>query len=124
MTCSTEVLGAATEKDLTSYCSRFQSALVSINRYIFCCLDRAESQEDEVLFPPEEVSSVLTNVKKLLQYDTRRRQATAIVLMGVIGAEFQKEIEMYAGRSSTENKRQAAGTVSTGDRTFASSIWN
>ena len=54
--------------------------------------------DDEVLFPPDDVSTVLTSVKKLLQYDMRRRQATAIVLMGVIGAEFQREIEVYSSR--------------------------
>lgn len=54
--------------------------------------------DDEVLFPPDDVNTVLTSVKKLLQYDMRRRQATAIVLMGVIGAEFQREIEVYSSR--------------------------
>lgn len=72
-------------------------------------VDRSENQEDEVLFPSEDVSTVLTNVKKLLQYDTRRRQATAIVLMGVIGAEFQKEIEIYARRKDNGAKVQVAG---------------
>lgn len=56
--------------------------------------------DDEVLFPSDDVSTVLNNVKKLLQYDMRRRQATAIVLMGVIGAEFQREIEVYSSRGS------------------------
>ncbi|XP_044173279.1 WD repeat-containing protein 7-like isoform X2 [Acropora millepora] len=55
--------------------------------------------DDEVLFPSDDVNTVLNNVKKLLQYDMRRRQATAIVLMGVIGAEFQREIEVYSSRS-------------------------
>ena len=40
----------------------------------------------------------------------RRRQATAIVLMGVIGAEFQREIEVYSSRGgekkmSTSSRR-------------------
>ena len=40
----------------------------------------------------------------------RRRQATAIVLMGVIGAEFQREIEVYSSRDgqkkmSTSSRR-------------------
>lgn len=40
----------------------------------------------------------------------RRRQATAIVLMGVIGAEFQREIEVYSSRAgekrmSTSSRR-------------------
>lgn len=66
--------------------------------------------DDEVLFPSDDVNSVLNNVKKLLQYDMRRRQATAIVLMGVIGAEFQREIEVYSSRSgekkiSTSSRR-------------------
>ena len=66
--------------------------------------------DDEVLFPPDDVSTVLTSVKKLLQYDMRRRQATAIVLMGVIGAEFQREIEVYSSRAgekkmSTSSRR-------------------
>ena len=78
--------------------------------FLFVFIDRAENLEDEVLFPAsEDVNTVLTNVKKLLQYDTRRRQATAIVLMGVIGAEFQKEVEIYAGRKSNGATVQGAG---------------
>ena len=64
-----------------------------------------QNVEDEVLFPTEDVSTVLTSVKKLLQYDMRRRQATAIVLMGVIGAEFQREIEVYSSRERDGEKK-------------------
>lgn len=64
--------------------------------------ERRDSAEDEVIFPSDDVSTVLSSVKKLLQYDMRRRQATAIVLMGVIGAEFQSEVEVYEKRAKGE----------------------
>lgn len=57
-----------------------------------------------MIFPSDDVSTVLSSVKKLLQYDMRRRQATAIVLMGVIGAEFQGEVEVYEKRGKGEVK--------------------
>ena len=60
--------------------------------------DRRDLQEDDVIFPSDDVSPVLTSAKKLLQYDMRRRKATAIVLLGVIGAEFQTEVEVYSKR--------------------------
>ena len=69
-----------------------------------------QNVEDEVLFPTEDVSTVLTSVKKLLQYDMRRRQATAIVLMGVIGAEFQREIEVYSSRERDGEKKQSTSS--------------
>ena len=68
------------------------------------CPERRESHEDDVIFPTEDVNTVLTSVKKLLQYDMRRRQATAIVLMGVIGAEFQREVELYKQRSGKKHQ--------------------
>merc|ERR1719494_304180 len=59
---------------------------------------------EEVLPFTNNTSTVVNNAKKLLQYDSRRRQATAIVLLAVIGAEFQKEIEpIYTRR--IENKK-------------------
>lgn len=69
-----------------------------------------QNVDDEVLFPPDDVSTVLTSVKKLLQYDMRRRQATAIVLMGVIGAEFQREIEVYSSRTRDGEKKQSTSS--------------
>lgn len=69
-----------------------------------------QNVEDEVLFPPDDVSTILTSVKKLLQYDMRRRQATAIVLMGVIGAEFQREIEVYSSRERDGEKKQSTSS--------------
>ncbi|XP_031568351.1 WD repeat-containing protein 7-like [Actinia tenebrosa] len=70
-------------------------------------VERLESYEDEVIFPSDDVSTVLSSVKKLLQYDMRRRQATAIVLMGVIGAEFQGEVEVYEKRNGGNSKAKA-----------------
>lgn len=69
-----------------------------------------QNVDDEVLFPPDDVSTVLTSVKKLLQYDMRRRQATAIVLMGVIGAEFQREIEVFSSRARDGEKKQSTSS--------------
>ena len=71
-------------------------------------VDRPGSHDDDVIFPGDDVSTVLTSVKKLLQYDMRRRQATAIVLMGVIGAEFQREIEVYSSRNSIKPQTTSA----------------
>jgi hypothetical protein len=85
------------------------------NVFIFQSLDRIESFEDEVIFPSDDVSTVLSSVKKLLQYDMRRRQATAIVLMGVIGAEFQGEVEVYEKRNGGDVKAKARkGSESSG----------
>ena len=40
----------------------------------------------------EDVLNVLDSAKKLFQYDSSRRQATSIVMLAVIGSEFQKDI--------------------------------
>ncbi|EDO29103.1 predicted protein, partial [Nematostella vectensis] len=68
------------------------------NNVVGSASDRRESADDEVIFPIDDISTVVSSVKKLLQYDQRRRQATAIVLMGVIGAEFQREVDVYETR--------------------------
>ena len=39
----------------------------------------------------EDVLNVLDGAKKLFQYDASRRQATSIIMLAVIGSEFQKD---------------------------------
>lgn len=40
----------------------------------------------------EDVLNVLDGAKKLFQYDASRRQATSIIMLAVIGSEFQKDL--------------------------------
>ena len=40
-----------------------------------------------------DVAMVMLTTKKMVSSDARLRHATAIVMLGVIGAEFQKEVD-------------------------------
>ena len=40
-----------------------------------------------------DVAMVMLTTKKMVSSDVRLRHATAIVMLGVIGAEFQKEVD-------------------------------
>ena len=46
------------------------------------------AEEDKV-----DVAMVMLTTKKMVSSDVKLRHATAIVMMGVIGAEFQKEVD-------------------------------
>lgn len=43
-----------------------------------------------------DVAMVMLTTKKMVSSDVRLRHATAIVMLGVIGAEFQKEVDPLA----------------------------
>lgn len=58
--------------------------------------------------PPGCLSSLPPNAKKISNsYEERRKQATAIVLLGVIGAEFGAEIEPPKGSGRARAGGQA-----------------
>lgn len=59
-------------------------------------------------FPPGCLSNLPPNAKKISNsYEERRKQATAIVLLGVIGAEFGAEIEPPKGSGRARASVQA-----------------
>lgn len=61
-----------------------------------------------LLFLPGCLSSLPPNAKKISNsYEERRKQATAIVLLGVIGAEFGAEIEPPKGSGRARASGQA-----------------
>lgn len=61
-----------------------------------------------MLSPPGCLTSLPPNAKKISNsYEERRKQATAIVLLGVIGAEFGAEIEPPKGSGRARTGGQA-----------------
>lgn len=61
-----------------------------------------------VFVPPGCLSNLPPNAKKISNsYEERRKQATAIVLLGVIGAEFGAEIEPPKGSGRARASGQA-----------------
>ena len=60
----------------------------------------------------EDVLNVLDGAKKLFQYDASRRQATSIIMLAVIGSEFQKDVGSLTGTKtehvSSDGKKNVA----------------
>ena len=53
-----------------------------------------------------DILSVLDGAKKLSQYDATRRQATSIIMLAVIGSEFQKDLgSMLATKTEITQKK-------------------
>ncbi|XP_028399400.1 WD repeat-containing protein 7-like isoform X2 [Dendronephthya gigantea] len=52
----------------------------------------------------EDVLNVLDGAKKLFQYDASRRQATSIIMLAVIGSEFQKDLGALSGTNNKGEK--------------------
>lgn len=72
-----------------------------MNLFCCCCLEISDSggvtaTEDDF---SEDVSNVLDGAKKLFQYDANRRQATSIIMLAVIGSEFQKDLALTSSKS-------------------------
>jgi hypothetical protein len=66
--------------------------ILSCHRFAFTDLSdssSASATEDDF---SEDVLNVLDGAKKLFQYDASRRQATSIIMLAVIGSEFQKDV--------------------------------
>ena len=54
----------------------------------------------------EDVLNVLDGAKKLFQYDASRRQATSIIMLAVIGSEFQKDLGALISSKAEKSANQ------------------
>ena len=72
---------------------------------VFISLDLSDSNVSSISEDDfsEDVLNVLDGAKKLFQYDASRRQATSIIMLAVIGSEFQKDLGAL-----TNNKAEKA----------------